>query len=56
MKLNPPRKITWWAGLILMLFALIARLMPTAGFADYAFLLAMVAAVLMLAATRLGGL
>ena len=56
MKLNPPKKITWWACLILTLLALIGKLMPTPGFASFAFLIAMVAAVLMLAATRLGGL
>jgi hypothetical protein len=57
MKLNQPKVITWWIGLILALLALIGAVFSNVAFlGTYAVWLALVSAVLMLLATYLKGL
>ena len=57
MKLNQPKVITWWIGLILAVLGLIGNFAPNIPvIGGLAFWLVLVSAVLMLAATYLEGL
>jgi len=57
MKLNQPKVITWWIGLILALLAVIGAVFSNVAFlGTYAVWFALVSAVLMLLATYLKGL
>jgi hypothetical protein len=56
MKLNQPKVITWWIGLILALLAVIGAVFDVAFLGTYAVWFALVSAVLMLLATYLKGL
>ncbi len=56
MKLNQPKVITWWIGLILALLAVIGAVFNVAFLGTYAVWFALVSAVLMLLATYLKGL
>ena len=56
MKLNQPRVITWWIGLILAVLAAIGAIFNVAFLAENAVWFALVSAVLMLLATYLKGL
>jgi hypothetical protein len=56
MKLSPPKNITWFIGLALVVLALLGQTNTIAALAKYDFWLAIVAAVLMLLATLVKGL
>jgi hypothetical protein len=51
MKLTPPKNITWFVALALVVLALVGQQKIVAGLTPYAFWLALIAAVLLLVAT-----
>jgi lysylphosphatidylglycerol synthetase-like protein (DUF2156 family) len=56
MKLSPPKNITWFIGLALVVLALLGYAKTIAVLTKYDFWLALIAAVLMLIATIVKGL
>ncbi len=56
MKLNAPKKITWWISLIIAIVALIAQWLITISFlTPYAFILLLVAFIILWLGTFLKG-
>jgi 4-hydroxybenzoate polyprenyltransferase len=56
MRLTPPKKITWWISVILVVIGLVLYFVTSLGFGDYAIWFGMASAVLMILATALTGL
>jgi 4-hydroxybenzoate polyprenyltransferase len=47
MRLTPPKKITWWISVILVVIGLVLYFVTSLGFGDYAIWFGMASAVLM---------
>lgn len=56
MKLSPPKNITWWIALILVVLAVLGTLVTIPVISGLAFWLAVISAVLLLIATMVKGL
>ena len=56
MQLTPPKKITWWIALILVVVAIIGQFVTIPVIGAYMFWFAAVSAALMLLATAIKGL
>ena len=56
MRLTPPKKITWWISVILVVIGLIGFFVTIPVVSDYKFWFAAASAVLMILATALTGL
>jgi ABC-type siderophore export system fused ATPase/permease subunit len=56
MRLNQPKKITWWISVILLVIGLVLHFVTSLGFGDYAIWFATASAVLLILATALKGL
>ncbi len=58
MRLSPPTSVVWWTAFILTLFGVLMSLdiVTVAGITQYAFWLVVIAALLLLFATRLNNM
>jgi hypothetical protein len=56
MKLSPPKQITWWIALILIVLGILGNLGTIAALGGYAFWLAAAGGILLLIATMTKGL
>ena len=56
MKLTPPKVITWWIALILLVLGLLAQYNIIGALSPYAFLLVVIGLILMLVATLIKNL